>query len=170
MQRFELLRRFEQQAFVEHIRNLELLDDLLVFDRHVLLILIEVKQLLPRRRYVLIGGKHSDQRAERELALDDKISADQEKQERRKIADQIVEEFYEEFAVIDLEPNVVDFSQALRDVGELICGGVIGANFGACGDGLGDPVRKHPHLAHPLAPEAANDALHLWNEIALQRK
>src|SRR5437763_1688083 len=113
MQRFELLRRFEQQAFVEHIRNLELLDDLLVFDRHVLLVLIEVKQLLPRRRYVLIGGKHRDQRAERELALDHKISADQEKQERRRIADHIVEKVYEEVEVIDLYQNIVDFSLAL---------------------------------------------------------
>ena len=122
VQRLDLFRRFEQRALVEHIRNLELLDDLLVFDRHVLLVLIEVEQLLPRRRQVFISGEHRDQRAERELALDHKITADQKEQEWRKISDQIVEEFNEEFAIIDLEPNIVNFTQALRDVGKLVNG------------------------------------------------
>src|SRR5271156_6027906 len=36
VQRLDLFRHFEEQAFVEHLRNLELLDDLLVFNRHVL--------------------------------------------------------------------------------------------------------------------------------------
>jgi hypothetical protein len=47
-QRFDGLRLFEQQSFIEHIRDVELLDDLLILDRDVLLILIEIKQLLPR--------------------------------------------------------------------------------------------------------------------------
>jgi hypothetical protein len=48
LERLDDLGLFEQQTFVEHIRNGELLDDLLVFDRHVLLVLIEVEQFLPR--------------------------------------------------------------------------------------------------------------------------
>ena len=57
----------------------------------------------------------------------------------------------------------------MRDVGQLIGGRVIGANFGACGDGFSDAVRQPADLAHPFAPEAADDALHLWNEVSLQR-
>src|SRR5258705_5741787 len=48
-QRFDGLRLFEQQSFIEHIRDMELLDDLLILDRDVLLILIEIEQFLPRR-------------------------------------------------------------------------------------------------------------------------
>ena len=83
VQRLDLLRLFEQQAFVEHIRDLELLDDLLILDRHILLVLIKVEQLLPRRRQLLISGEHRDQRAPRELALDHKVTADQKEQEWR---------------------------------------------------------------------------------------
>ena len=39
----------EQQTGIEHVGDLELLDDLLVLDRDVLLVLVEIEQLLPRR-------------------------------------------------------------------------------------------------------------------------
>ena len=71
------LRLFEQQPLVEHIGDVELLDDLLVLDRHILLVLIKIEQFLPRRRQFLVSGEHGDQRAPRELALDHEISADQ---------------------------------------------------------------------------------------------
>src|SRR5271166_1078765 len=57
----------------------------------------------------------------------------------------------------------------MRDVGKLIPGRIIGTNFAACRNGFGDAVRKPAHLAHPFAPEATDDTLHLGNEIALQR-
>src|SRR5260370_21891871 len=131
--------------------------------------MIEVEQLLQRGREVFISSEPRDERAEGEHALDHIITADQKEQEWCEISDQIVKEFNEEFAIIDLEPNVVNFTQALRDVRKLVNGGVIGANFGPCGDRLGDTVREPTNFAHPFAAEATNYPLHLGNQITLQR-
>src|SRR5437764_15004040 len=65
----------EQQARVEHIGYMKLLDDLLVLDRDVLLVLVEIEQLLPGRRQFLVCREHRDQRAERQFARDDEIAA-----------------------------------------------------------------------------------------------
>ena len=51
----------------------------------------------------------------------------------------------------------------------MVNGCVIGANFGPCGDRLGDTVREPANFAHPFAAEPTNDSLHLGNEITLQR-
>src|ERR1700747_436973 len=84
------------------------------------------------------------------------------------MSDEVVEKFNEKFAIIDLEPNVVNFTQALRDVGKLVNGGIVRANFGPCGNRLGDTVREPTNFAHPFATEPANDPLHLGNQIPLQ--
>ena len=103
------------------------------------------------------------------MALYDKVTADQKKHKRRYVAYQIEQEFYKKLSVVDFESDVIDLAQTVRDVSQLIGGSVIGTNFAACRDRLGDTVGKHADLAHPLAPEAANNALHLWYQITLQR-
>jgi hypothetical protein len=45
--------------------------------------LIKIEQLLPRCRQVLIGRKHGNQCSERKISLDNEISANCEKKERR---------------------------------------------------------------------------------------
>ena len=140
-QRHDPLRLLEQQPGVGHAGGLELLDNLLVGDPGVFLDLVEVEQLLPRRSQILVGGKDRHQRAERQIALDDQIAADQEKQERGDVSDQIVEEFYKELAVIDLKPDVVDLAEPVRDLGQLVRRGVIGADFGASSDRANWPMR-----------------------------
>lgn len=46
---------------------------------------------------------------------------------------------------------------------------MIGTNFAPCGDSLADPVGEAPYLLHPFAPEAADDALQLGDQVTLQR-
>ena len=62
---FDLGWLFEQQAPVDHIGDMELFDDLLVFDRHILLVLVIIEQFLPRRRHIFVGGENGNQRAKR---------------------------------------------------------------------------------------------------------
>ena len=141
-----VLRRFygaplvEQQARVEHIGYMKLLDDLLVLDRDVLLVLVEVEQFLPWRRQFLVCREHRDQRAERQFARDDEIAADQVEEKRRQLVDQVVDEFDKELAVVDVEADVVDLAEAVRDVGELMLRAGIGADLDLRGDRLADAV------------------------------
>src|SRR5437763_2632372 len=159
----------EQETGIEHVGDLELLDDLLVLDRDILLVLVEIEQFLPRRRQLLIGGEHRHQRAERQFADNHEVAADHKKEERRQLVDQVVEEFDEELAVIDVEADVVDLAEAVRDVGQLVLGAGIGADLDLRGDRLADAVGQGAHLAYPLAAELADAALHLRDEIGLHR-
>ena len=158
-----------QQARIEHVGDLELLDDLLVLDRDVLLVLVEIEQFLPRRRQLLVGREHRHQRAERQFAVDHEISADHEKEERRQLVEQVVEEFDEELAVVDVEADVVDLAEAVRDVGQLVLGAGVGADLDLRGDAFADAVGQAAHPADPESSKLANAALHLRDEIGLQR-
>src|SRR5436309_5213031 len=63
LRRLDRLALFEQEPGIEHVGDLELLDDLLVLDRDVLLVLVEIEQFLPRRGQILIRRDHRYQRA-----------------------------------------------------------------------------------------------------------
>ena len=47
LRRFDVAPFLEQQPRIEHVGDMELLDYLLVLDRDVLLVLVEVEQFLP---------------------------------------------------------------------------------------------------------------------------
>jgi hypothetical protein len=87
-ERLDFFRLLEQQSSIEHIGDVELFDYLLVFDRDILLVLVKVEQFLPWGRQFLIGGNHRGQGADRELAFDDKVSADRIKEERGEISNE----------------------------------------------------------------------------------
>ena len=168
-ERLDVLGGFEQQAPVDHVGDMELLDDLLVFDRDILLVLVVIEQFLPRCRHVFVGGEHRHQRAKRQAAFDDEIAADHKEEKRRQIADQIVQELDKELTIVDFEPDIVDFAEAMGDFGKLVLRAVIDADLDPRGDGFADAVGKAPDLADAGAAESADDALHLRDQIALQR-
>ena len=62
--------------------QVELGDQLVVLDAGVLLALVEVEQLLPRRRQVFVCGEHADQRAERQVPAQHQVTADRQKEKR----------------------------------------------------------------------------------------
>jgi len=84
------LRRILEQLAIEHSRRIELRDDLLVLDAHVLLSRIPSEQLLPGAQDVLVGGEHRHQRAERQAALDHQIAASRVEEERRDLREEVV--------------------------------------------------------------------------------
>ena len=168
-ERLDVLGGFEQQPPVDHVGDMKLLDDLLVFDRDILLVLVVIEQFVPRCRHVFIGGEHRHQRAKRKAAFDDEIAADHKEEKRRQIADEIVEEFDKKLAIVDLEPKIINFAEALGDLGKLVLRAVIDADLDPGGDGFADAVGQPADLAHARAAEGADDALHLWDQIALQR-
>src|SRR4029077_19651915 len=118
-QRHDFFRFGEQQRRVGHAGGLELLDDLLVGDPRVFLDLIEGQELVPRRGHVLVGGEDRDQRAERQVALDDQIAAQRIEEEWRQLPQKIVQKFGEEFALVDLEPDVINDTQNMGKIGQL---------------------------------------------------
>ncbi len=151
----------EQQLGVDHPGRLELLDDLLVGDLRICLDLVVVEQLLPRRAEILVGGEHRDQRAERQAALDDQIAADREEEERRQLADEVVEELHEEFAVVDLEPDVVDHAEDMSEIGQLQLDRIVGVDLDDAGGGFLDPVGDLAHGAHAALLELVDSGLQL---------
>ena len=83
----------------------EMLGDLIVFHLNVETLLVPVDQLLQGRRQLAIGGDDGDELADVEGAAQGEIAADRVEEERRQLRQEIVEEFDEEFPVVDLEPD-----------------------------------------------------------------
>ena len=140
--------------------RLKLFDDLLVFDPRVLFLLIEIEQFLPRRGHVLVGRQHRDQRAERQIAADYQIAADRIEEERRQLSDEVVEKLDEEFALIDLEADVVDAAEQAGEIGQLQLDRVVGMDFDDAGrrflDAVGDdPLRCARAACRAGSPSAA---------------
>ena len=57
----------------------------------------------------------------------------------------------------------------MGDVGQLVLRSGIGADLDLCGDRLADAVGQHANLAHALAAEFADAALHFRNDVGLHR-
>ncbi len=159
----------ELQMRVDHSGRCELLDDLLVLDPRILLDLVEVEQLLPRRGQVLVGGEHRHQRAERQAAADHQIAADRIKEERGQLRDEIVKEFDEEFALVDFEADAVDRAEQMSEPGELEFDGVVALDVDDAGGGFVDPVGDLPDRADALLVELVDLALQPRDHVALDR-
>ena len=149
--------------------RIELGAQLRVFDLRVLLDLVEVEQLLPGRRQVLVGGEHADQRAERQAAAQYQITADRQEEERRELRDEVVQEFDEELLAIDVVADPEDPIEVLAEGGELRLVGVIGVHILDDAGHFADALRQAAHLAHPGEAEQIDLALQLGNEIRLKR-
>src|SRR3546814_18074198 len=103
------------------------------------------------------------------MALYDQVAADEIKEERCQLRDEIIKEFYKELTVEDLVADVVDL---LEDVGKtrtIVACAMVGANFLHAGDRLPDPLRQPAHHPYPLLGEPVHLALHARNEPALDR-
>ena len=103
------------EGLVQHAVGIELGDDLFIFYPRVGLLLVPVQQLFPGRRHVFMGADHGDQGANGDIALDYQNAAEQIKQERRRLIENIVERLNHVFALEDLEPNVVDRAQPVGE-------------------------------------------------------
>ena len=121
-----------------HAFRLELVDHLLVLDLHVLALLVPVDQLLDRRRQVLVGEQHADHGADVHLAGDGEVAAQQVDHERRRLRQEVVPELGDELLVIEIEADLVDVAQPLRDVGALVVGGAMHVDLVDAVGGLGD--------------------------------
>jgi hypothetical protein len=116
----------------------ELLDHLIVFDLHVLALLVPVDQFLDRRGQILVGADDGKQRADVELALEGEIAADHEIEKGRRLRHHVVDVFHQELALVKLEADLEDAAQAVDDVGALKIGGVVGVDL----DGAVDASRR----------------------------
>src|SRR4029077_8106030 len=112
--------------------------------------LVEVEQLLPGRGQILVGGEDRHQRAERQIALDDQIAAQRIEEERRQLPNEIVEEFGEEFAAVDLEPDVINHTQNAGKVGQMQLDRVVCLDLDDAAVRFLDPVGDLADGAHPL--------------------
>src|SRR5262249_3193785 len=168
-QRHHLLGFGEQQVRIGHAGGLELLDDLLVSDPRVLLDLVEVEELLPGRGEILVGRNDRNERAERQGASDDEIAADRIEEERRQLVDQVVEELREEFALINLEADVINATQDVRKVSELQLDCIVSLDLDDARCGFLDLVGNNADRAHPLLAELVHLELQLRDNVALHR-
>src|SRR5665213_711854 len=162
------LRLGQQELGVEHVGRFELLDDLVVGEPRVLVVLVEVEQLLPRRRQILVRRQHRDQRAERQVAPDHQVAADRE-EERGELPDKVVEKFDEELAPVNLEPDVVDGAEKMGEVAELQLHGIVGLDLGDPGGGFLNPVGDDAYRADTALAELVHNALQPGDDVALNR-
>ena len=157
------------QLCVQHARRIELLDDCLVPQAHILRLIVVGEQLSPRARQVFKGRQRGHQCPDGQVALDDEISADGEKEERRHLRNQIVDELHEEFFLIDLIANIEQAAQPVTEMRHCIRGDCVGANvFDAC-DGFANPLGKQANFFHPLFVQQIDLALQLGDQPSLQR-
>ena len=107
----------ELLAFLRLV-DVELLDDLLVFDRDVVALLIPIDQLLHGRRQVAIGRDDGDELADVEPSLERQIAPDGVEEERRELGQKIVEKLHREFAVVEVEPDEEEARRACEPISE----------------------------------------------------
>ncbi len=148
--------------------QVELLDHLLILDPDILLHLIIVEQLLPGAGQILVGRQHRHQRAEADAALDHQITADQIKEERRELIDEVVQKLDEELALEDLEPDIVDVAVAVRDIGQMPGGSIVGVDLGHAGNRFADPVRDLAHRPDALLAKLVDLALKARDQPSLE--
>ena len=140
-------------GWLDDLRGLELLDHLVVLDLHVGPALLPVDQLLDRARQVLVGGDHRDQGADVEPAGQRQKAAAGIEDEGRELGEEVVEELHEELALVDLETDVEDASQARSQLGALVVGGVVGVNLAGALDDLADTAGELARGELALSPQ-----------------
>ena len=169
VKRFEFVGVGILLVFIHQPLRLELADHLVIFDARIGLDLIIGQQCLPRRRQILIGRQHSDQRAQRYFVIDHQIAADREEEERRELGQQIVEKLDEELFVIDLKTDCEDRSQALGKIGQFVLRRVVGVNFLDAGNRFADLLGELAHLAHARLAQQIHLLLQARDDVALDR-
>ena len=166
----EILRRVVAlAALVDQARRCELGDRLLILDLNVVHGLIVGEQLLPRRRQVLVRADDGDQRTQRDLAMDHEVAADGEEEEGPELGDEVVEELDQELLLVDVKADPEHLAQLFGEAGQLIGGGVVGADVAHPRCGLADALGVAPHLAHPALAQIVHLPLQLGDQPHLDR-
>src|SRR4029077_1571072 len=98
---------------------------------------------------------------ERQALLNHQVTADREEEERRQLADQVVEEFGEKLALIDLASAVVDDAHDMGEMAELQLHRIVGLDLGETGGALLALVGDDPYGAHAAFLQLVRDALQL---------
>src|SRR4029077_17905950 len=143
----------ELLAFLRLI-DVELLDDLLVFDRDVVALLIPIDQLLHGRGQVAIGRDDGDELADVEPSLERQIPTDGVEEEGGELGQEIVEKFHREFAIVEVEPDEEEASEPRADLGTLIKVRGVGADAGPALNDLTDASRELARGDLASLPEA----------------
>src|SRR3546814_17861870 len=102
------------------------------------------------------------------MALYDQVAADEIKEERCQLRDEIIKEFYKELTVEDLVADVVDLPEDVGKTRTIVACAMVGANFLHAGDRLPAPLRQPAHHPYPLLGEPVHLALHARHEPALE--
>ena len=147
---------FRLGLLFEHSRRLKLVGDLRELDPGVFHALVVGQQHFPRRRHILIGGEHGDQRPQREIAPDHQPAADRIEEERRQQGEGVVDELDQELEDVNPEPDPVDDPETAGKVGQFELRGIVGVNFRRPADRFADPLREFPNRLHPLFPEGVD--------------
>ncbi len=155
--------------WLDHVRRLELLDHLVVFDLYVVTLLVPVDQLLDRAGQILIGGDHRHQGADIQLALYRQDAAQGIEDEGRELGQQVVEKLDEELALKDLVADVEDPAQASGEVGPFVVAGVVGMDLDGAVDDLAHPAGQLPRGQLPFAPEHQDALPELGDQEGLQQ-
>src|SRR5690606_33598466 len=100
---------------------------------------------LPRRRHLLISSQNRDQRTEAEITSDHQIAADGIEEKRRKLGDEIVKEFYQKLAVVDLIANRVNSAENFGEPRSIIARPVVDPDLLNAGDRFADALGQPPN-------------------------
>ena len=149
--------------------RLELRNDLLVFDPRVLLLLIILQQLFPRRVHFLVRREHGDQSANRQRSLDCQISPDGKEKEGPQLGEEVVEKLDEKFLAIDIHSDAEDTAQLVRVFCQLILRRIMGVNLLGGGKGLADSAGEGANQTHAGLAELVHSPLQLGDQINLHR-
>ena len=156
-------------ARVDHVVDVELLEDLGIFYVDVLPRLIPVDQVLQRARQILVGGDDRDQLPDIESSLDHLIAAHEIKEKRRNLHEKIVNELYQKLPLVQIVTDLEDAPQPRGDIRPLEIGRVVAVNIGDALGNFADAAGQFTSRKLPLAPQHQQAFTHLRNDEQLQR-
>ena len=165
---WDLLRLALEQFFVNHAFRPKALRHNLPAQRHVLHLVVKIQKLFPRARQILVGRERGHQCADADIPADRQNTPHRVKEERRQLRDEVVEKLHEEFLLINLEADIKQPSQPVRESGQPETPSAVGAQIGDARRRFADFRREMAHLDDALLVQLVDLPLQHRDQPGLQ--
>ena len=159
----------DKKFFFDHAAGRETFGHDFPTQRHILHLVVIGQKLFPRRAQVFVGCKSSNKCAHRDLSTDRQHAPNRVKEEWRELRDEVVEKLHEEFLLVDLEPDMEQPAQSVRENRQPVAPPAICPQISDPGRRFSNLGGECTNLNDPLFVQLVNLALQHGNEPCLQR-
>ena len=162
------LRSCVKQLLINHAWLCKLFGDCAVTQADILNLAVIGQQFAPGRHQVLVRGQSRSERADRQLSLDNQISAYGQEQKRGQLIDEIVEKFHQKLEIVNLQSNFEYVTEPTGEIGKRITQAIDCTQGFNAGNGFSDAIRQRTNDQDTFLVQVVYLALQPWNNIGLQ--